>query len=69
MDFYQLGVGIDVVEIWFGIVNGQILSILTELSACDRSAFSFPDDNFSKYQWIVTKLGICINIAGVWFGI
>ena len=60
---------IDIVEIWFGIVNGQILSVLTELSAHDVSKFSFPDDNFSKYQWIFTKLGVCIDIVKIWFGI
>ena len=32
------------------------------------SIFSFPDDNFSKYQWIVTKL-VCIDIVETWFGI
>ena len=31
--------------------------------------FSFPDDNFSKYQWIITKFGMCIDIVEIWFGI
>ena len=31
--------------------------------------FSFPDDNLSKHQWIFTKLGICIDIIEIWFGI
>ena len=31
--------------------------------------FSFPDDNLSKYQWIFTKLGMCIDIMEIWFGI
>ena len=39
---------IDIVEIWFGIANGQIRQIFTELSARDTSIFSFPDDNLSK---------------------
>ena len=43
--------------------------ILTELSARDTSVFSFPDDNFSKYQWIFTKLGVCIDIVETLFGI
>ena len=30
---------------------------------------SFPDDNLSKHQWIFTKLGMCIDIVDVWFGI
>ena len=31
--------------------------------------YSFPDDNLSKHQWIFTKLGMCIDIMEVWFGI
>ena len=31
--------------------------------------FSFPDDNLSKHQWIFTKLGMCIHIVEIWFGI
>ena len=26
-------------------------------------------DNFSKCQWIFTKLGVCIKIVEIWFGI
>ena len=48
---------------------GKFRQFLTELSASDRSVFSFPDDNFSKYQWILTKLGVCINIVEICFGI
>ena len=29
----------------------------------------FPDDNLSKHQWIFTKLGMCIEIVEIWFGI
>ena len=43
--------------------------LLTELSAPDTSIFSFLDDNLSKCQWIFTKLGICIDIVEIWFGI
>ena len=68
--FTKHNVCIDIVEIWFGIVNRLIfLQVLTELSAHDMSVFSFLDDNFSKYQWIFTKLGECINIVETWFGI
>ena len=42
---------------------------MTELSARDRSVFSFPDDNFSTYKWIFTKLGVCIDILEILFGI
>ena len=39
--FTKLGVCIDTVEICFGIANGQISSILTELSAQDMPIFLF----------------------------
>ena len=48
---------------------GKFYQFLTELSACNTSAFSFLDDNFSKYEWIFTKLGVCIDIVETWFGI
>ena len=67
--FTKLCVLIDIVEIWFGIVNGQFHQFLTELSAWDRAIFSFSDDNFSKYQWISTKLGVCIDIVEICFEI
>ena len=31
MDFTKLGMCIDIVDIWFGIVNGQILSIFDRI--------------------------------------
>ena len=31
--------------------------------------FSFPGDNFSKFQWIFINLGMCIDIVDIWFGI
>ena len=67
--FTKLSECIDIVEIWFVIVNGQIWSIFAELSAYNTSLFSFLDDNFSKYQWVLTKFGVCINIVEIWFGI
>ena len=48
---------------------GKFCQFLTELSACDISVFSFPIDNFSKYQWIFTKLSVCFDIVETWFGI
>ena len=54
---------------WFGIVNRQILSILAELSAGYMFVFLFPGDNLRKHQSIFTKLGICIDIIEIWFGI
>ena len=46
---------------------GKFRQILTELSA--RDIFSFPDDNLNKRQGILTKLGTCIDIKEIWFGV
>ena len=56
---------IDIVEIWFGIVNGQILSYFDRVISVDL----FLDDSLSTYQLIFTKLCMCINIVEIWFGI
>ena len=45
-----------------GILMCKFRQILTELSARDTPIFSFPDDNLSKCQGILTRLGICIDI-------
>ena len=63
--FTKLGMCIDIMEIWFGIANGQFRQIFTELSARDTPIFSFPDDNLSKEQGILTKLAICIDIKEI----
>ena len=33
------------------------------------SIFSFLDYNYTKYEWIFTKLGMCIDIVDICFGI
>ena len=38
-------------------------------AVCPSIRISFPDDNLSKHQWIFTKLGMCIDIVEIWFGI
>ena len=48
---------------------GKFIQILTELTARDMPMFSFPDDNLSKYKWIFTKLGMCIDIVEIWIRI
>ena len=48
---------------------GKFRPILTELSARDTPIVSFPDDNLCKCQVILTKLGTCIDIKEIWFGI
>ena len=44
------------------------LSVRPSIS-CMSVHFSFLDDNLSKHQWIFTKLGMCIDIVDIWFGI
>ena len=51
------------------LLMGKFRQIFTELSARDTPIFSFPDDNLSKWQWILTKLAIYIGIKEIWFGI
>ena len=48
---------------------GKVRKILTELSAQDTPIFSFPEDNLSKCQGILTRLGTCIDMKEIWFGI
>ena len=40
-----------------------------EVSARDTPVLSFLDDNLSKYQGVLTKLGTFIDIKEIWFGI
>ena len=42
---------------------------MTQLSARHTFLFSFLDDNLSKFQWIFTKLDMCIDIVEIWFEI
>ena len=60
---------IDIVEIWFGIANGQVSPNFDRV-ICPRYADIFvPDDNLSKCEGILTKLSTCIDIKEIWFGI
>ena len=52
-----------------GLLKDKFLQFLKELSARDMSVFWFQDDHLSKYQWIFTKLGMCIAIVEIWFRI
>ena len=51
------------------LLMGKFHQIFTELSAQDTPIFSFPDDNLSKQQRILTKLAICIDLKEICFGI
>ena len=50
---------------------GKFSHFLTELSAHNTFVFlfAFLDDNFSIYQCIFTKLGMCIDIVKICIGI
>ena len=49
--------------------HGRISSNFDGVICPRQPIFSFPDDNLSKHQWIFTKLGMCIHIVEIWFGI
>ena len=52
------------------LLMGKIRPFFTEfLYALHSSIFSFLNNNLSKYQWIFTKLGMCIDIVDICFGI
>ena len=64
--------GIYTLILWrFGLVllTGKFRQFLTDLIARDTSIFTFVDDKFSKYEWIFTKLGMCIDITELSFEI
>ena len=44
---------------------GKFRQFLMELPARDMPVFAFQDDNLSKYQWIFTRLGMCIDIVEI----
>ena len=48
---------------------GKFPQILMELSARDTPIFLLLDDNLCQCQGILTKLGTCIDIKEIWFGI
>ena len=51
------------------LLMGKFCQFVTEISASNTFVFSFMDNNFSKCQWIFTKLGMCINIVKICIGI
>ena len=45
------------------------LTVDVRVSVRPSVRISLPDDNLSKYQMFFTKLGICIGIVEIWFGL
>ena len=55
--------------VWFyGFTLDIPVSVHLSIS-CPSVCILFPDDSMSKHQWIFTKLGMCIDIVEIWFGI
>ena len=52
-----------------GLLMGNFCQILKELSAWGTPIFLFPDDNLCKCKGILKKLGTCIDIKEIGFGI
>ena len=42
---------------------------VVRVSVICPSVFSFPDNNLSKYQWILVILGMCIDIVEIGLGL
>ena len=64
MDFHQIfGICIDIVEIWFRVVNGQISSNFG--GVIDTPIFSFLDNNLSKCQGNLTVLVLILRRCGL----
>ena len=53
---------------YYGFTLDVLVSVCLSIS-CLSIRILFPDDNLSKHQWIFTKLGMCIDIVEIWFGI
>ena len=54
--------------LWFQVGRPCLCLSVVRLSV-RPPVFGFRGDNLSKRQWIFTKLGMCIDIVEIWFGI
>ena len=55
-----------------GLLMGKFRQCLTEFSACDRIMVGYYSLMFFKIGTVrlrISKLGMCINIVEIWFGI
>ena len=55
--------------LWFHVGHPWVCSSVSCTSGRQSIRILFPDDILNKHQWIFTKLGVCIDIAEIWFGI
>ena len=56
--FTKLGMFFDILDTWLWIANGQISSVLTELSACDTSIFIAPACGRVRYRRPIFRLSV-----------
>ena len=66
--FAKLGMCIEIMEIHFGIANGQIPSIFHSYLPAIHQYFTFRTITWVN-QWIFTKFDMCIYIVEICFGI
>ena len=59
----KFGMCIDIVEIWFWIANVQTSLIFDRVIRLPHVRISFADNNWSKYEWIFAKFGMCRDIV------
>ena len=52
-----------------GLLMGKFSQFFYGVICPRPPIFSFPDNNLSKCQGILTKLGTCIDMKEIWFGI
>ena len=60
--FIKLGLCIDIVVLWLGLLMGKSCQILIELSAHDISRFSFLDDSFSNVSGFLSNLDCALTL-------
>ena len=53
---------------YYGFTVDVHVSVLLSVSP-PSICIPFPDDILSKHRWVFTKLGMCIDIVEIWFGI
>ena len=54
---------------WVFMCLSVHLSVVHPYACISYLCISFPDDNLSKHLWVFNKLGMCIDIVEIWFGI
>ena len=69
MDFQQTVCALILWRSGLGLLMSKFRQILTVICLRHAHNFHFPDENLSKCQGIFTRLGTCIDMKDIWFGI